>query len=144
MQNGLSLIMDIKNMSSQYRKIKYQEEGPYGSIVDRYLYIWSHDTVDVTRVFDDAGEELFSYSDSISGFDMGQALAIVGSDWKNEKMEMMTRDEIDLIRNEKSDNYIKIDEFDKTLKLLHESTHDKDLRESILKVQKYKTDYLDK
>lgn len=131
-------------MSSQYRKIKYQEEGSYGSMVDRFLYVWSHDTVDITHVFDDTGEELFSYSDSISGFDMGQALAVVGTDWKNEKMEIMTREEIDLIRNEKSDDYIKMDEFDKTLKLLHESTHDKDLRESILKIQKYKTDYLNK
>jgi len=35
-----------------------------------------------------------------------------------------------------------MDEFDKTLKLLHESTHDREVRESILIVQKYKTSYL--
>jgi hypothetical protein len=83
-------------MSSQYRKIKYQEEGPYGSWIDRYLYVWSHNTVDVTHVFDDKGERLFCYSET--GFDMGQALAIIGTDWQNERMEMMTREEIDLIR----------------------------------------------
>ena len=37
-----------------------------------------------------------------------------------------------------------MDEFDKTLKLLHESTHDREIRKSILMVQEYKTTYLDK
>jgi hypothetical protein len=36
-----------------------------------------------------------------------------------------------------------MDEFDKTLKMLHESTHDEKIRESILLVQGYKTEYLD-
>jgi hypothetical protein len=40
------------------------------------------------------------------------------------------------------DTYL-MDEFDKTLKLLHESTHDEKIRESILLVQRYKTEYLD-
>ena len=43
-------------MSSQYRKIKYETEGPYGTTEDRYLYIWSQDTVDVVNVFDDTGK----------------------------------------------------------------------------------------
>ena len=36
-----------------------------------------------------------------------------------------------------------MDEFDKILKMLHESTHDVKVRESILLVQRYKTEYLD-
>jgi hypothetical protein len=36
-----------------------------------------------------------------------------------------------------------MDEFDKTLKMLHESTHDVKIRESILLAQRYKTEYLD-
>jgi hypothetical protein len=83
-------------MSSQYRKIKYESEGPYGSTEEKWLYVWSHDTVDIVHVFDEDGERLFSYSET--GFDMGQALAIIGTDWQNEKMEMMTREEIELIR----------------------------------------------
>ena len=83
-------------MSSQYRKIKYEEEGPYGSTVDRYLYVWSHGTVDITHVFDDNGEELFCYSET--GFDMGQALAIIGTDWQNEKMEKLTPKDYELIK----------------------------------------------
>tara|TARA_R110000822_G_C15311095_1_gene492859 strand:- start:1894 stop:2151 length:258 start_codon:yes stop_codon:yes gene_type:complete len=82
-------------MSSQYRKIKYETEGPYGSTEEKWLYVWSHDTVDITHVFDDDGEMLFCYSET--GFDMGHALAIIGTDWQNEKMEMMTREEIKLI-----------------------------------------------
>jgi len=82
-------------MSSQYRKIKYETEGPYGSTEEKWLYVWSHDTVDITSVFDDNGEMLFCYSET--GFNMGQALAIIGTDWQNERMEMMTREEIELI-----------------------------------------------
>ena len=37
-----------------------------------------------------------------------------------------------------------MDEFDKTLKLLHESTHDEEVRKALLMVQDYKTGYLDK
>ena len=36
-----------------------------------------------------------------------------------------------------------MDDFDKTLKLLHESTHDRTVREAVLIVQEYKTKYLD-
>jgi len=82
-------------MSSQYRKIKYETEGPYGSTEEKWLYVWSHDTVDITSVFYDNGEMLFCYSET--GFNMGQALAIIGTDWQNERMEMMTREEIELI-----------------------------------------------
>ncbi len=74
-------------MSSQYRKIKYDEEGPYGSTVERYLYIWSHDTVDVVHVYDDNGDKLFTFGET--GFDMGQALAVAFTNWKDERMEIV-------------------------------------------------------
>ncbi len=83
-------------MSSQYRKIKYETEGPYGSTEEKWLYVWSHDTVDIVHVFDNDGERLFLYSET--GFDMGAALAVIGTDWQNEKMEMMTREEIEKLR----------------------------------------------
>jgi hypothetical protein len=75
-------------VSSQYRKIKYESEGPYGTTEEKWLYVWSHDTVDVVHVFDDSGEELFCYSET--GFDMGQALAVIGTDWKGERLEKLT------------------------------------------------------
>ena len=83
-------------MSSQYRKIKYETEGPYGTTEEKWLYVWSHDTVDITHVFDDAGEELFCYSET--GFDMGQALAIIGSNWKDERMKELTPEDFKKIR----------------------------------------------
>ena len=82
-------------MSSQYRKIKYESEGPYGSTEEKWLYVWSHDTVDITHVFDDNGEKLFSYSET--GFDMGQALAIIGTNWKDKRMEELTPEDFNKI-----------------------------------------------
>ena len=79
-------------MSSQYRKIKYEAEGPYGSKEEKYLYIHSHDTVDVINVFDEDGDKLFSFSES--GFDMGQALAVAFTNWRDDRMEDMTMEEI--------------------------------------------------
>lgn len=84
-------------MSSQYRKIRYDEEGPYGSTIERYLYIWSHDTVDVVRVYDDEGNELFNFSEA--GFDMGQALAVAFTNWKDERMESVGVAEFNNIKN---------------------------------------------
>lgn len=78
-------------MSSQYRKIKYETEGPYGTTEEKWLYVWSHDTVDITHVFGDVGEELFCYSET--GFDMGQALAVIGTNWKDERMKELTPDD---------------------------------------------------
>ena len=82
-------------MSSQYRKIKYEEEGPYGTTLERHLYIWSHDTVDVVHVHDDKGNKLFSFSET--GFDMGQALSVAFTNWKDERLERVTSEEIEKI-----------------------------------------------
>jgi hypothetical protein len=75
-------------MSSQYRKIKYETEGPYGSTEEKYLYIWSHDTVDIVHVYNDDGELIFSFSET--GFDMGSALAVAFTNWQDEKLENLT------------------------------------------------------
>ena len=82
-------------MSSSYKKIKYQEEGAYGSWHDKYLYVWSHNTCDINHVFDDTGKQLFCYSET--GFDMGQALSVIGTDWNHERMEDMNEDDRKLI-----------------------------------------------
>jgi hypothetical protein len=82
-------------MSSQYRKIKYETEGPYGSTEDQYLYVWSHDTVDIVHIFDNDGEELFSFSET--GFNMGDALAVVFTNWKDDRMEQLTPEDRKLI-----------------------------------------------
>lgn len=84
-------------MSSQYRKIKYDTEGPYGTTEEKWLYVHSHDTVDIVHVFDDSGKELFSYSET--GFDMGEALAVIGTNWKDERMEKLTPEDFKKIED---------------------------------------------
>jgi hypothetical protein len=81
-------------MSSQYRKIKYETEGPYGSTEEKWLYVWSHDTVDIVHVYDNDGERLFSYSET--GFDMGDAISAIVN-WDEEKLEMMTPEDFKII-----------------------------------------------
>jgi hypothetical protein len=89
---GINLNMELK-MSSQYKKIKYETEGPYGSTEEMYLYIHSHDTCDVVNVFDHFGDYLFSCSET--GFDLGQAMAVAFTDWENKRMEKVNRLERD-------------------------------------------------
>ena len=78
-------------MSSQYRKIKYDEEGPYGTTIEKYLYIWSHDTVDVVHVYNETGDELFVFTET--GFDMGSALAVAFTNWQDERLEPVSINE---------------------------------------------------
>lgn len=82
-------------MSSEYRKIRYQEEGPYGSTLEKYLFVWSHNTVDVMNFFDDNFNFLFSYSET--SFNMGDAISIAVN-WDEQKMENLTIEEINKIR----------------------------------------------
>jgi hypothetical protein len=89
-------------MSSKYRKIKYETEGPYGTTEEKYLYVWSHDTVDVVHVYDDNGEELFCYSET--GFDMSQALAVIGTNWQDPRLEPISITEFENIRNQTKTN----------------------------------------
>lgn len=83
-------------MSSSYRKIKYQEEGPYGSREDQYIYIWSHNTVDINHIYDHTGEEIFTFSET--EFDMGAALAVAFTNWQDERMERLTKEDHELIK----------------------------------------------
>jgi len=81
-------------MSSQYRKIKYETEGPYGSTEEKWLYVWSHDTVDIVHIYDNDGERLFSYSET--RFNMGDAISAIAN-WDEEKLEMMTPEDFKII-----------------------------------------------
>ena len=78
-------------MSSSYRKIKYESEGNYGSVEEKYLYIHSHNTVDIINVYNDNGNHLFSFSET--GFDMGQALVTAFTNWQDPRMEAVSWDE---------------------------------------------------
>ena len=52
-------------MGSERKKIKYYEEGPYGTLTERTLYARMNHTCDVTTFYDEDGEYIFSYGDTI-------------------------------------------------------------------------------
>ena len=51
-------------MSHDRLKIKYKEEGPYGSEVERTLYCHHNHSSDIVSFHDDDGNYLFSYGDT--------------------------------------------------------------------------------
>jgi len=63
---------------------------------------------------------------------------------EDRKLLRRYRIELGLIKPKASDLLVPVmDDFDKTLKTLHESTHDESIRESILKVQHFKSKTID-
>jgi hypothetical protein len=87
-------------MSSNYRKIKYQTEGPYASTDEEYLYIEYNATLDYTRFYNQFGDELFTCHEW-GDFDMSDAIVIALTNFKNEKLENVSTDEIEKIFNKK-------------------------------------------
>jgi hypothetical protein len=63
---------------------------------------------------------------------------------EDRKLLKRYRIDLGLIEPKASDLLVPVmDDFDKTLKTLHESTHDESIRESILKVQHFKSKTID-
>jgi hypothetical protein len=71
-------------MGSNYKKIKYESEGPHGSTEENWLYIGSSRSTDIVTVYSNEGAYLFSFSET--GFDMGMALKTAFTDWNDERM----------------------------------------------------------
>ncbi len=71
-------------MSNSYKKIKYESEGPYGSIEEKWLYIRLNNSSDIISVYDDDGDMLFCFTET--GFDMGMALQVAFSNWQDERL----------------------------------------------------------
>jgi len=86
-------------MSTSYRKIEYDEEGAWGSTDKRYLYVSYNSTVDGITVLDDHGDILFSFTEW-SPFDMGKALNVILTDYYNERLILISKDEFNNIKNE--------------------------------------------
>ncbi len=54
-------------MSSIYRKIEYNTQDPFSGEIEKHtLYIHVHNTVDVTTIYDEKGEIILSYTDTVS------------------------------------------------------------------------------
>lgn len=91
------MLINVNYMGSNYKKIEYEVEGPYGSTENKWLYIKSNRSSDYTTFFDENGNILFSYGE-FGNFDMGNALVIALTNWNDERMKDLTIDEIQKIK----------------------------------------------
>lgn len=73
-------------MGSTYKKIKYNDTGNYGSTEEKYLYIQHNRGCDVTTYFDDNGEYILSYDDTLKG-NIVDKICESHNDWEGENME---------------------------------------------------------
>ena len=85
-------------MSSEYRKIKYNEEGPYGSTDEFYLYVHYHNTCDVTNIYDHHFNHVMSYGDRPEGM----AWAIAQIEGYTDRLEMLTTEDFEKFKESKS------------------------------------------
>lgn len=65
-------------MSSVRRKIKYYEEGEYGQTIERTVYCVMNNSCDITTFYDENGEYIFSYCDTVDGNLFNKMNEIVG------------------------------------------------------------------
>jgi hypothetical protein len=79
-------------MGSTYKKIKYKEEGSWGSTEDHTLYIQHNRSCDVTSFFYEDGTYMFSYSDTIEGNLLDAIIKYATT--KDEGLETPTPEEI--------------------------------------------------
>lgn len=87
-------------MGSNYKKIQYESEGNYASTEKHYLYIAANRSVDSVNVYDEDGDLLFGFCEW-GNFDMGNALVVAFSNWNDDRMEDVSIDEINMIKNKK-------------------------------------------
>ena len=79
-------------MSRSLKKIEFETEGPYGSVDKEFLYIKSNNSMDITTIYDERGNHLFSYSDDHE-FGMDDALIVALSNWQDERMITVSNQE---------------------------------------------------
>jgi len=80
-------------MSQERDKIKYLEEGPFGSTNERTLFYISDGVSDYTSFYDDNGNLIFSFPDTLDNNIFEKMVEIINN-WKNNSnIEKMTIDE---------------------------------------------------
>lgn len=80
-------------MSKDITKIKYKEEGPCGSTIDRTLYCIADGVSDYTSMYDENGNLIFSFPDTITDNIFEKMVEIINN-WKdNPNVEKMTIEE---------------------------------------------------
>jgi hypothetical protein len=84
-------------MSHTRVKIKYEEEGAYGSTEEHTLYCWLNHSCDVVSFYDEKGECILSFGDD-SRFNIFKAMNALLRPFKNnteleDGIEFMSREE---------------------------------------------------
>ena len=67
-------------MGCNYKKVRYQREGSYGSLEDCTLYIKSSRSTDITSYYDNEGNLLFCSDDCTNSLEQALRVALI-SDW---------------------------------------------------------------
>ncbi len=86
-------------MSSTYYKIPYKEEGYYGCEEEHHILIRSDASIDITSIYDEKGNFIFSYTDTINNNMMNALMKFHNS--KYPEYCNCTKEDIDKIRNKK-------------------------------------------
>jgi hypothetical protein len=80
-------------MSKTCQKIKYKEEGAFGSTEERTLFCIADGVSDYTSFYDDKGNYIFSFPDTLSD-NIFEKMAEIINNWKdNPNIETMTTEE---------------------------------------------------
>lgn len=87
-------------MSSQYRKIEYTGQGPYGSTEKKFLYIRYDGTCDTVSFYNEDGNYLFGFEEW-DNFDMGKAIVVALTNFEDERLISLSGKEFKDKINEK-------------------------------------------
>ena len=79
-------------MGTTYRKVSYNEVGNYGEIESKTLYCGYNRSCDVTTVYDENGEVILCFDDTLGDNLFDAILKLCGNDWKTES-EPLTHEE---------------------------------------------------
>jgi len=82
-------------MSHTRQKVKYFEEGAYGSVNERTLYMHMNNSCDTTTFYDENGDSIFSFEDTLDKniFDAMIALAYTSLSTKEFMIENMNAED---------------------------------------------------
>ncbi len=82
-------------MGRNYKKIKYEEEGSYGSTELKYLYVAYSRSCDETCYYDERGNLIFCHGDR--DFNLSHAIHVANTNWNDPRMEDLTDEDFRMI-----------------------------------------------
>jgi len=86
-------------MSHKFTKIKYKEEGAFGSTKERTLYCRQNKSCDITCFYNDKGECIFCFEDTLDDNIFEKMVELINN-WKdNPNIETCSVNEFDKIIN---------------------------------------------